>query len=116
MNILNISTNPELLVIGTSYLCHLGFDVIAAHDLATVRELSRFVKKVDLVVLCHSLAEPEKHSISQFVRRRNPSARILELYLNEPDATYGTAIESVEFLPLMKTLARRAAPALAACC
>ena len=116
MNILNISTNPELLVVGTAYLCHLGFDVIAAHDLATVRELSRFVKKADLVVLCHSLTATQKHSISQFIRSRNPSARILELYLGEPSATYGTAIETVDFLPLMKTLARRAAPAFAACC
>jgi len=106
MKVLNISTDPELLVLGSAYLRSLGFQVAGVGDLSGVLELFEGGEEFDLVILCHTLDTAEKRSICQFVGVRCPLAHILELYLTEPRVTLGVAVHATtEFHPLMRILA-----------
>lgn len=106
MKVLNISTHPELLVLGNAYLQALGFQVAGVGDLPGVLDLFEGGEEFDLVILCHTLDVAEKRSISEFIRARCPLARILELYLSQPHVTLGVAVDATaEFHLLMRTLA-----------
>jgi len=106
MKILNISPHPELLVLGTSYLQALSFQVAAARDLPGVVDAFGAGEEFDLVILCHTLADAQKRSICEFVRARCPLARLFELYFTAPPITLGVTVEATtEFHPLMRILA-----------
>jgi len=115
MNILNISSDPELCVVGTAYLRALGFQAVGVRDLAGVRERFSGGESVDLVILCHTLNNGQKRSICESIRERIPLAQVLELYLTDPPVTPGVALHAVtEFQPLMRMLAACLAQAFVA--
>lgn len=106
MKILNVSTHPELLVLGSAYLQALGFQVAGVRDLTGVQDLFEAGEEFDLVILCHTLADALKRSICESINDRCPAACILELYLNQPGAAQGVAVEATtEFHHLMRMLA-----------
>ena len=106
MKILNISTHPELLVLGSAYLQALGFQVAGVGDLPGVQDLLEVGEKFELVILCHTLADAQKRSICKLIMARCPAACILELYLTDPRAAQGVAVDATtEFHPLMRMLA-----------
>jgi hypothetical protein len=106
MNVLNISTDPDLLVVSIAYLSALGFEVVGVHDLAGVRELIDAGKHIDLLILCHTLNDSQKRSICELVTERIPLAQVLELYMAELPVTEEVAAHAtIEFLPLMRILA-----------
>ena len=106
MKILNISTHPELLVLGSAYLQALGFQVAGVGGLAGVLGQFEVGEEFDLVVLCHTLDYAHKRCICEFIKARCPAACILELYLTDPRAAQGVAVDATtEFHPLMRMLA-----------
>jgi CheY-like chemotaxis protein len=106
MKILNISTHPELLVLGSAYLQALGFQVAGVGGLPGVLHLYEVGEEFDLVILCHTVDGAQKRSICEFIRARCPAVCILELYLSEPRAAQGVPVEATtEFHHLMRMLA-----------
>jgi len=106
MKVLNISTDPELLVLGSAYLQALGFQVAGVEGLAGVLDQFEVGEEFDLAVLCHTLDYAQKRCICEFIKARCPAACILELYLTEPRAAQGVAVDATtEFHPLMRMLA-----------
>ena len=105
--VLHICADEQLLAVRGLFLRSLGFNVIGESD--TVRAISLIAvnKRVDFVVLCHTLSVQEKFSLESALRaagRTNVS--LVELYNVDEPVTSGIKKEAgSEFLSFATSLA-----------
>ncbi len=89
--VLNVSADLSLLETRRAILERAGCLVSCASNAVDVVQLCR-KETFDAVVLGHSLPKRQKHAVIQAVRKYNPAARIIGLYMISTAEAVGTDI------------------------
>ena len=75
--ILAVGKDIDLLYTRSRVLSQTGADIVMGNLDEALRILK--ARPIDLVVLCHTLSQPEMVEIASLARQRNPATRMLQL-------------------------------------